>query len=238
MLTGHIYQSNLSRIRHKSHRQSLITITRDISSFKEHQPFEQPKAISNKRISACEGRDAQIVEADDVRSSRPDMFVCSQEKPSKGIGRTKQLVLARRHTSSTYWCRAYCSSFGTIIRWRLSEPRVLLGIACRENTGESDKPEVDSFSVNMIYFLPAGWASSYGHSLRFEKTNGLYTRCLSTFNIVPFSSPIFDLVKTGQLIEVKRLFRGQSASVFDVDPYGWTLLHVSYDNAVYYYSTD
>ena len=227
MLTGYIYESNLSRIRYEFHRQSLISITRDISRVTMHQPFEQSEGVPNASTNVSARCDVQILEVDDVRSSRSAMFVCSQDKPSMGIGGTKQSILVRRHASSTYWCRAYYGLFGTIIRWKLSEPADPFAKTCRVDRRQSDKPEADSFYVHTICILPPAWASLYGYNLRSEKTNGLSTRSLSTFHIIPLSSPIFELVKKGQLDEVKRLFKEHEASAFDVDPFGCTLLHVS-----------
>jgi hypothetical protein len=46
------------------------------------------------------------------------------------------------------------------------------------------------------------------------------------YNIVPFSAPIWDCVRTGDIVGVQKLFEERSASPFDKGAWGETLLDV------------
>jgi hypothetical protein len=62
----------------------------------------------------------------------------------------------------------------------------------------------------------------------FKQRNGSIGAGLRTFNLRPGWSPIFEYASRGDLQGVRRLIEDGLASPNDVDPDGWTVLHVSF----------
>lgn len=49
---------------------------------------------------------------------------------------------------------------------------------------------------------------------------------IQVYNVVPYNSPIFGMVRSGDVIGIQDLFRTGQASPFDRDPSGYTVLDV------------
>jgi hypothetical protein len=56
---------------------------------------------------------------------------------------------------------------------------------------------------------------------------------LRAYSVIPYRSPVIEHCRQGRLEEVRKMLLESSASTTDVDPSGWTLLHVGKPRYIY-----
>ena len=162
--------------------------------------------------------------------------ICSTNSRIPDQSETQREVYSMEHhrnerrfqrKSTTNWYRRYHTIFGIIIFQSNLVSKIVVGEGVQS---EFDDPSC-SLSIEFSFsLLPKSWLFSYvpllsllairDHGYRLENS-------LISYNRVSSDSEIFKACGRGDLCRVQELFRANKASVYDVDDWGKTLLHVS-----------
>lgn len=73
------------------------------------------------------------------------------------------------------------------------------------------------------------WIAQKFWDFQAQRSYGRWTGSLKTWNVRPNDSEIFDLVGSGETREIRRAFETGSASLYDCNEWGDSLLDVSSD---------
>ena len=88
-----------------------------------------------------------------------------------------------------------------------------------------EEKESDSFAA--VQLIPSPWIIAKAIAVTWWQGLGSCSMRLSTRRIMPFDSMGFEFVTTGNIVGLKKLLERREASLYDIDPQGRTLLHVS-----------
>ncbi|SCN93857.1 unnamed protein product [Fusarium fujikuroi] len=91
-----------------------------------------------------------------------------------------------------------------------------------------DKARFFQARVQMPWFMPRFW------DLSVLRASTGWTFQLNTWNIRPWGTEIFQAVENGQIDHIIKLLKNKEASIYDVDPYGYSLLRI----AILYYQVE
>jgi hypothetical protein len=125
-------------------------------------------------------------------------------------------------------CAKRLASFHTTNRW--------CGIGWIQSTYATYASE-PGFSEETIttQFLPASWIRILrGIAILQNRRNyNRWTYTPTPFCVIPSHSPVFAACEAGDVEEVERLFSTGTATVYDTNENGWTLLHVSVNTQIF-----
>ena len=88
-----------------------------------------------------------------------------------------------------------------------------------------------------IDLLPAQWLLARNIGLRLSKTSNGWDHCIRYYPHVPYDALIFKYCENGNVDGIRDLIQHKMASPWDVDPRGFTPLHVSWHQAEEHFTT-
>lgn len=89
-----------------------------------------------------------------------------------------------------------------------------------------DKADVERHEIR-VYFRAPAWLLNRAWELEGRRACFGWNFNLSTHNFIASKSDIFKYAQTRGVNDIKDLFKNHSASPFDTDEFGQTVLHVS-----------
>lgn len=132
------------------------------------------------------------------------------------------LIAASQPSGMTLSCQHACISPGESTKPGLSTGTQNVN-SKKQGPRAARKQRIAHFRAALPY-----WIMSTVWEINLYKSAEGWDQSIKIYNVVPDDSPIFTAIEQGDLPEVQRLLISHEASIYDRDPEGDTLLHVSH----------